>query len=39
LNTLKDLKILRYIASAHRAQHTCLLLRHKSRKVIPTVLI
>jgi hypothetical protein len=31
---LKDFKILRYIASAHHAHHTSLLLHHKYRKAI-----
>jgi len=36
---LKDLKILRHIASAHYAHDTRLLLHHKYLKVIPAVLI
>ena len=36
-NALKDLKILRHIASANHAHHTHLLIRHKYRNVIPAV--
>ena len=34
---MEDFNILLHIASAHRAHHTHLLLRHKYRKVIPEV--